>query len=82
MINMSDYIDRKFRRMKPSEQRFINAARDDNVYWRGEDIETFKRVYEETQRMRSMGAKKYRAEAITRLKDMIRRIGREAKNAR
>ena len=71
MINMGQYIERKFRRMKPSEQRFIQAAREDRIYWRGEDIEDFKRVYEETQKMRSIGPKRYKAEAISKLKALI-----------
>lgn len=74
MINMSDYIPQKFRRMRPSEQRFINAARDERIFWRGEDIETFKRIYEETQRMRSMGREKYRAEAMGRMRQLVRRM--------
>lgn len=74
MINMADYIPRKQRTMAPSEQRLIVAAREDRVYWRGEDIETFKRVYDETQEMRSMGAQKYREGAIKKLKAYIARI--------
>ncbi len=74
-MNMADYIPQKFRRMKPSEQRFIEAARDERIFWRGEDIETFKRVYEETQRMRSIGAKAYRAEAMGKLKALVGRMG-------
>jgi len=73
-MNMSDYLPRKQRRMKPSEQRFIEAAREDMVFWRGEDIETFKRVYEETQKMRSIGAKQYTGEAMGKLKGYISRI--------
>lgn len=74
MINMREYLDHKFPRMRPSEQRFINAARSDRVFWRGEDIETFKRVYEETQRMRQMGREKYRAEALGRMRQLARRM--------
>lgn len=69
---MSDYITRKQQRMQASEQRFINAAREDKVYWRGEDIETFKRVYEETQKARKIGVRAYRGEAMGNLKALIR----------
>ena len=74
-MNMGHYIDRKFWCMKPSEQRFIQAAREDRIFWRGDDIEDFKRVYEETQRARAMGMKKYRAEAIAGLKRLIGAMG-------
>jgi len=71
MISMHDYLPRKQWRMKPSEQRFIEAAREDRVFWRGDDLETFKLIYEETQRMRSMGAKGYRAKAMSGLKNLM-----------
>ncbi len=73
---------RRFVRLKPQERDFVLAAIEDYVWYNGDSFDFFKSLYEETQRMRSMGAKKYRAESITRLKDMIRRIGREAKPAR
>ena len=75
MINMSDYIPQKFRRMKPSEQRVIEAARDERIFWRGESIEDFKRIYEETQRMRQIGPQAYRAEAMGKLKALVGRMG-------
>ena len=71
MINMADYIPRKLRRMKPSELQFIEAAREERVFWRGDDIETYKRVYDETQRMRKIGARAYRAEAVGKLKKLV-----------
>ena len=74
-MNMADYIPQKFRRMRPSEQRFIEAARDERIFWRGESIEDFKLVYEETQRMRQIGPQAYRAEAIGKLKALVRKMG-------
>jgi len=70
-VNMAEYLERKLRTMKPSEQRFINADREDKVFWRGEDIEFCKLVYEETQRMRSIGVKAYRTEAIGKFKRLV-----------
>ena len=71
MVDMKNYLERKIRRMKPSEQRFIHAGREDGVYWRGQDIETFKRIYEETMKMRSMGATRYKAQAMGKLRELI-----------
>lgn len=68
---MRFYLEAKLRRQKPSEQQFIRAAREDGVYWRGDQIEFFREVYSETFRMRSMGARKYRAEAIDKLRALI-----------
>lgn len=68
---MKEYLERKLRHMKPSEQRFINAARQDRIFWRGDDIETFKRIYDETMAMRKIGPQEYRRQAIDKLKRFL-----------
>jgi len=42
------------------EQSIIIEARKDGVYWRGDDIAFFARVWDETLRMRQMGVEEYR----------------------
>jgi len=74
MVDMKAYLDVKVRFARPSEQKFIEAARSDRVFWRGDEIEFFKAVYEETFRMRAMGPIAYRAESISRLKGLITNV--------
>ena len=76
MINMREYLEYKFLHMRPSEQRFINAARDERIFWRGESIEDFKRIYEETQRMRQIGPQAYPVEAMGKLKALVGKMKR------
>lgn len=66
MIDMGEFLERKLARMKPSEQQFIRAAREDRVFWRGDDFEFFKLVYEQTMLMRSIEPDPYRKAAVKR----------------
>ncbi len=62
---------RRFVRLKPHEREFVLAATEDGVWYNGDSFEFFRKVYEETQRAQSMGMKKYREEAIGKLKALI-----------
>ena len=55
-------------------QNLIVQAREKNVYWRGDQLESFKGVIEQTEKMREMGVKKYKANAIAGMKRFIRRM--------
>lgn len=69
-----EYTLRKFMDMKPDERRMIVAAREDRVYWRGDDIWFFMHVIGETTRMRGMGVATYREESLKRMKHGIRHL--------
>lgn len=52
-------------------RRFVRAAIEDGVEWRGDDLDRFARVYEETMRARQMGIEAYRTEAIANAKKKL-----------
>lgn len=52
-------------------KRFIIAAREDNIYWRGDEPEFFYRVVKEHERMIAMSVEKYRQEALGKKKQII-----------
>lgn len=66
------YTLRKFLfAMKEAEQRIIMAAREDGVFWRGDDMYFFMLVIDETQRMRKIGVEAYREESLKKLKNFL-----------
>ena len=51
-------------------QRVIVAAREDGIYWRGDDQYFFMRMIAETERMRCVGRDEYRRQAITAMRGL------------
>lgn len=70
---------RKFKSLPEVEQQTIISARKDKIYWRGDDLDFFMRVIEETEKMREMGIDKYKAQAMKQLNG-ITRNGKHAAN--
>ena len=68
---LREKLEQKLSRMKPTEQKFIIAARQDGIYWRGESFEQFHQIYSETCKMRDMGLHEYRMQAIANLRKLI-----------
>lgn len=57
----------------PAEfQKIIIAAREDGIYWRGDDFEFFRKVIDETITMRDMGREPYMAQARQKVGAVIR----------
>lgn len=46
----------KFATFSPDDQRYIIAAREDGVFWRGDDIDFFREAYDETLDWKAMNA--------------------------
>ena len=59
---------RKFLSLHEHDQKIIMAAREDKVFWRGDDMPFFMRVIDETVKMRKMGVEAYRIEALKKMK--------------
>ena len=76
-----EYTLRKFMDMPPKDRRVIVAAREDGVYWRGDDMRFFVSLIGETTRMREMGIEHYRAECIKRMKHGIRHLTQDTEAA-
>ena len=60
---------RRFLGMKKEDQDYIIGAAGDGVFWNGEDMPMFYRIYEETMKMKDSGRDKYirRASQAARL---------------
>ena len=54
--------------MNDSTQRLIVSAKEDNIFWRGEDITDFYRVIAEFERVQKLGPEDYRKEAVSRIR--------------
>ena len=52
---------RKFERLPEVDQTFIRAAKSDGLSWRGDDMEFFRKVYDEHMKMKSMTVAEKRA---------------------
>lgn len=64
------YTLSKFMSLDDPDQKYIIGARGDNIYWRGDDMEFFRGLYEETMNMRDIGREKY----IARAKNVARKF--------
>jgi len=59
---------RKFMGMRHEERHTILVAREEKIFWRGDEIHFFRRLIEETTRARKIGPSQYREEAISKMK--------------
>lgn len=55
-------------------QKFIIAAREDDIYWRGDDPDFFYLVVKEHERMKVMGVEKYQQEALNKLEQVTDKL--------
>lgn len=65
---------RRFVRLKPQQRQFVLAAFEDGVWYNGDSFGFFRRVYDETMKMRQVGVERYRAEALSGMEDLRRAI--------
>lgn len=61
---------RQFLHCSPDFQRYIIAAKEDGIPWRGDDEEMFRRVVAEHLRMQAMGIAEYRKQAMRNIRVM------------
>lgn len=63
---------RVFSLLSPTDQQTIlSCIQEEKVWWRGESIKDYFNVVLETKRMRSTGIKRYREEAITKMRQFL-----------
>lgn len=65
------YTLAKFLTIPTADQRIILAAREENIFWRGDEMYFFMMVIDETQKMRKMGVAAYREEALKKMKTFM-----------
>lgn len=82
-VRRLSYTLSKFLSLNENDQRLIIAAKEEDVYWRGDDIDFFMNLVSETQRMRKIGIQKYREECIAKMKKFVGKVqDQEAINER
>ncbi len=64
------YLFRKYLKCDEKFKRYIIAAREDNIFWRGDSPKFFYIFVLEVERMRKIGVEEYRQESLTKLKDL------------
>lgn len=70
------YLFHKFINLDEDYKNYIIAAAEDGVHWRGDEKESFYNIVAENEKMRLMGAEKYREEALLKMKHMFRGFGK------
>lgn len=60
----------KFLHQPFADQKLILAAREDKIFWRGDEMKFFMLLIEEVSRMRKIGIDAYRNEALKKMKEL------------
>jgi len=58
----------KYLQLDDDDKRVIQRARNDGIFWRGDDMAFFNDVIIETMRMREIGVESYRAQCVEKMK--------------
>jgi hypothetical protein len=69
------YLDKKYLSLPEHDRRYIDAAREDGIHWRGEDIDFFHKLVEKTMLWRDMSEEEkatLKAEAIRKAHNFVR----------
>jgi len=69
------YLVRSFFAADVDLQNLVIAARQDRIEWRGDDLELFAKVIEETESMRNVGIEAYCKQAIAKMKTAMAGMG-------
>jgi len=77
-INRIMYTWDKFTKLKRMDQQIIIGCAQEGVYWRGDDMNIFYHndhsIYEETIKMKEMGIKAYKNDAIKGIKSALSKV--------
>jgi len=65
------YQVKKYMSLSGEDQSFIKAAREDGIFWRGDDMAFFQKVCDQNMIMKEIGVSSYRTKAIRSLKNLI-----------
>ena len=68
------FLFRKYITCDENFKQFIIAAREDNIYWRGDEPEFFYLVVKEHERMKVMSVEKYQQEALNKLEQVTDKL--------
>lgn len=74
---ITPYTDRlihtlgKYIHLPNQDSEFIQAARQEGIFWRGDNMPFFKHASEETKKQREMGAEEYRRHSLKKMRTAI-----------
>lgn len=72
---------RQFLHLSPDYQRYIIAAKEDGIPWRGDEEWFFRKVVAEHQRMMEIGVDAYRKEAMAKMRGLLSATKRKSEAA-
>jgi len=70
--NRVKHLLRDYLRADTKLQDVIKAAREDKIYWRGDTLDFFMTVIDETEKMRKVGVAAYRSRTMQIMKAAIK----------
>lgn len=70
----SIFLSRKFMKSAADFKKFIIAAREDGIFWRGDDPDEFYRIAGEIELFRTKDDSEYRQNAMTRMREFRKAI--------
>lgn len=72
---------RQFLHLSPDYQRYIIAAKEDGIPWRGDEEWLFRKVVAEHQRMMEIGVDAYRKEVMAKMRGLLSATKRKTEAA-
>lgn len=69
-----EYCLQRYLRLSFEDQKTVIAAREDKIFWRGDDIQLFATIIHETLRMREVGRDEYMREVRQRIRSIQTKI--------
>jgi len=63
-------LTKEFYTLDDEFRTIIQAAREDEVYWRGDEMDFFMSVIDETEKMRKFGIVAYRKQALAQMRKL------------
>lgn len=50
------------------------AAREDGIFWRGDELDNFYKIIDETEKMRTMGIAEYKRQALRSMRNLLNSV--------
>jgi len=72
------YLLTKFLNASFELQTIVIAAREDGIYWRGDELDIFYKIIEETEKMKSMGLVEYKKQAKQSYSNLVKQFKKKA----
>lgn len=68
------YLLKKFLNGSFELQTIVVAAREDGIFWRGDELDNFYKIIDETEKMRTMGIAEYKRQALRSMRNLLNSV--------